>query len=128
MNILTQIFLLFFTCSLSDDLALIEYLKVYKIQNLKIILNYVTNKLCEVYVGPVCSPGASKCVDINLEILLSQSKYFTAWIFPHPLGQAPSGHTGPSYGYPCSSHPAQLRFDRLSRVLTIADLVRTRLL
>ena len=68
------------------------------------------------YVGPVSSPGASKCVDINLEISLSQSKYFTAWISPHPLGQAPSGHTGPSYGCPCSSHPAQLRFDRLSRV------------
>ena len=29
-----------------------------------------TNKLCEVYVGPVCGPGASECVDINLEKFL----------------------------------------------------------
>ena len=35
----------------------------------------ITNKLCEVYVGPVRSPGASECVDINLEKIVSRNQF-----------------------------------------------------
>merc|ERR1712150_388162 len=33
------------------------------------------NKLCEVYVGPVRSPGASECVDVNLIPLIKLHEY-----------------------------------------------------